>query len=94
MSSTGASVCRAPGRDHLLADDDADALDELGIPRRREPDRLRELRRVARAQAGGALLVHDRRDAEPRLLDEVALDRVRELGALARAAGPSSRRCA
>ena len=72
------------GRHHLLADHDADALDQLGIPRRGEPDRLRELGRVARAQPGGALLVHDRRDPEPRVLDEVALDRVREHGALAR----------
>ncbi len=66
------------GGDHLLTDDGADALDQLRVPRRREPDRLGELRRVACAQPRRALLVHDRRDAEPGVLDEIVLDRVGE----------------
>ena len=77
-------VTAGAGRDHLLADDAADALDEVGIPGGGEADRLRELRGVAGAQSGGALLVNDRRDAEPGVLDEVPLDLVGERGAVAR----------
>ena len=57
------------------------------VPGGSEADRLRELRRVARAEPGGALLMDDRRDREPRLVHEIALDRVRELGAFARREG-------
>ena len=63
-----------------------------GSKRRRRADRLLEARRGPRDQAVEALLVDDRRDAQPRLLDEVALDRVGRLGHLEPAAGSSSPR--
>ena len=69
-------------RAHLHPDRVGERLGELGLPRAREPDRLREDGRPARHQARADLLVDDRGDAEPRLLDEVALDRVRESGGL------------
>ena len=56
----------------------ASASASAGLPGARDADRLREDRRVSRHQARADLLVHDRRDAEPRLVDEVALDLVGE----------------
>ena len=64
------------GREHPSPDRRRHRLDELGIPGRRRADRLLEARRVAGHQAVQRFLVDDRRDAEPRLLDQVALDLV------------------
>ena len=71
-------------RDELLPDHVGDLGDQLLVPRRREPDRLREHRRTARAVAAGRLLVDDDRDAKARLLDGEALDLVHQRGALGR----------
>ena len=70
---------------HLRPDGVRERFDERRLPGAREPDRLRKDRRVARHQPGADLLVDDRRDAEPRVVDEMALDRVRELRRLRRA---------
>ena len=51
-------------------------LDEVGVPRGRGPDGLLERRRVAGEQAVEGLLVEDRRDPQPRLLDQEPLDLV------------------
>ena len=70
----------AADREHAPPDRGRDRLDELGVERRRRADRLLERGRAAGEQAVERLLVEDRRDPEPRLLDEVALDRVAGLG--------------
>ena len=72
------AVVRAD-RAHLAADRLGQRPGERRVPGARKADRLREDRRVARHQPGADLLVDDRGDAEPGLLDEVALDRVGEL---------------
>ena len=84
MSRTGASACRAPVssiRRRMVA---AIADDDVRVEARRGADRLLEARRGPGDEAVQALLVDDRRDPEPRPLDEVALDRVRGLGHLDR----------
>ena len=53
-------------------------LDQLGIPGGGGADRLLEARRVAGQQAVQRFLVDDGRNAEPGLLDQVALDLVGE----------------
>ena len=67
------------GGEHLLADHARDGLDERGIPRGREADRLRKHGGVAGAEAADGFLVDDRRNAEPCVLHEHALDVVGEL---------------
>ena len=69
-----------PDRPHPAADRGRDRLDELRVERRGGADRLLEDGRVAGEQAVERLLVEERRDPEPRLLDEEALDRVAGLG--------------
>ncbi len=69
---------------HLRPDRVGQRFDERGLPRAGEPDRLREDRRVARHQPGADLLVHDGGNTEPRVVDQMALERVRELGRLLR----------
>ncbi len=91
MSRTGASATLAPIariRRRIVA---GDRLDEVRVERRRGPDRLLERRRLAGEQAVERLLVEDRRDPEPRLLDEEPLDLVAGL-ALPRSGRGSSRR--
>ena len=75
----GSEALMRTSRTHLLSYGGGELLDERRLPRARKADRLREDRCVARHQPGADLLVDDGRDAEPRLLDEVALQEVREL---------------
>ena len=76
MSRTGASAWRAPVSEHPPPDRRGHRRDDVRIEARRGPDGLLEARRGPGDEAVQALLVDDRRDAEPRLLDQVALDRV------------------
>ena len=69
-------------RPHLRPYRVRELLDQRRLPRAREPDRLREDRRVPRHQARADLLVDDRRNPQARLLDERPLERVGELGNL------------
>ena len=68
-----------PDREHLGADVRRDVVDQRRVPGRRQPDRLRELHRVAGAEPADRFFVDDRRDAEPGLVDEPALDLVVQL---------------
>src|SRR4029078_422635 len=81
-------LLRAP-RPHVHADRAARRAGDLRIPRARQSDRLREHGRLAGHQAGADLLVDDRRDTDPLLLDEIALAGVREQG---RGLGPERAR--
>ena len=91
--SAGRARCRTPARARGGRRSGASAAGCVaaiadttsGVEARRRPDGLLEARRGPGDEAVQALLVDDRRDAEPRLLDEVALDRVRGLGHLDRA---------
>ena len=69
-------------------------LHERRIERGRGADGLLEARRAAGEQAVEALLVDDRRDAQARLLDQVALDLVGLLAPRRRAAGSWTPRAA
>ena len=73
------------GHQHPPADGRGDLADERSVERGGGADRLLEARRGPRQQPVQALLVDDGRDAEPRLLDEEALDGVGRLGDLDRA---------
>src|SRR5690606_342312 len=53
-----------------------DTTDERRVPRRRERDRLRKRRRTLAHQTVQRLVERNDRNAESRLLDEPALDRV------------------
>src|SRR5262245_30245127 len=68
------------------------ASDEGRVPRGREPDGLRKNRCTGDfAESVQGFLEWDDRDAEPRLLDEILLDRVDSFGVLLRGellAGP------
>ena len=75
----GPEALMRPSRAHLLSYGGGERLDERRLPGARKADRLREDRCLARHQPGTDLLVDDGRDAEPRLLDEVTLEEVREL---------------
>ena len=79
MSRTGARATLAPIACIRRRIDVGDRLDEDRIERGRRADRLLERGRVAREQPVERLLVEEGRDAEPRLLDEEALDRVARL---------------
>ena len=72
------------GQQHPPADRGGHRRDDVGVEARGGADRLLEARRRPGDEAVEALLVDDRRDPEPRLLDEVALDRVGGLGHLDR----------
>ena len=65
-------------RPHLQADRVGELGVELGPERRGDADRLREDGGLARHQPGADLLVHDGRDAEPRVLAQVVLQLVVE----------------
>ena len=83
MSRTGASDWRAPVasiRRRIVA---AIASTSAGVPGRGRADRLLEARGVAGDEAVERLLVEDRRDPQPGLLDEEALDLVGQGGHLA-----------
>jgi hypothetical protein len=79
-----------PDRAHLSPDHRGSLLDDLRIPAAREPDCLGELSGVAGHEPGGALLVHDRGNAETRVGRDPVLDLVRKGGDLGRtqAGGP------
>ena len=62
------------GQEHPAANGGRHRRDDAGVEARGGADRLLEARRGPRDQAVQALLVDDRRDTEPRLLDEVVLD--------------------
>jgi hypothetical protein len=70
----------------LLGGDGHRPLDERRVPGRAERERHREVRRLRRHEAVQGLLVEHHGDAEARVLDHPLLDRVGELGVLARAA--------
>ena len=78
MSSTGARACRAPIASIRRPDRRRPSPRRARRPRRPRPDRLLEYRRAAGEQAVERLLVEDRRDPEPRLLDQEPLDLVAE----------------
>ena len=80
-----------PGHQHPPADRRRHRGDDVGVEARGRPDRLLEARRGPRDQAVQALLMDDRRDPEPRLLDEVVLDLVRRVGDLGRSQVRGSR---
>jgi hypothetical protein len=61
-------------RAHRRSDGGTDLGDEVGVERRAPGERCRKRRRLPRRQAGQALLVHDRRNAEPGPGDQVALE--------------------
>ena len=73
------------GQQHPPADGRGHRRHGVRVERRRRADRLLEARRGPGDEAVEALLVDDRRDPQPRLLDELALDRVGGLGHLDRA---------
>ena len=79
-SKIGASPWWAPMARSWRAKLVASALQQPGIPRGGEADRLREAHRVACDEAVQALLVDDGRDPQPRLLHEEALDLVGQRG--------------
>ena len=85
MSRTGASAWRAPVSSIRRRIVVGHRRHDVRIEGRRRADRLLEARRGPGDEAVQALLVDDRGDAEPRPLDEVALDRVGRLGHLDRA---------
>ena len=68
-----------PDRLHPPPDRCGHCFDEDRIERGRRADRLLERGRVASEQPVERLLVEEGRDAEPRLLDEEALDRIARL---------------
>jgi len=72
-------------RPHLGANHPGHLLDERGVPGARHADRLREARRAERHVPAAAFLVDHRRDAEARVLNQPALDRVRQPRAVGRA---------
>ena len=80
-----------PDRAHALADPRRHRLHELDVERRRHRQRRREDRRAERGEAGQALLVRDRRDAEPRPPDELGLQ-LGELSACRRPVPPARSR--
>ncbi len=80
----GQRVMRAHGP-HLRLDHRGHFFHEFGIPRARHADRLRKARRAQRHIAAAAFLVHHRRNAQPRVVDQPLLDRVRQSGAVRRA---------
>ena len=84
-SSTGARPWCAPTARICIRIASPSARASSGSHVLASADRLREDGRLARHQPGADLLVHDRGDPEPRLLDEVLLDRVCELARCARA---------
>jgi hypothetical protein len=61
---------------HPAPDRRRDCLDQFDVEGRGRPDRLLERRGTTSEKAVERFLVEDRRDAEPRLLDQEALDRV------------------
>jgi hypothetical protein len=65
---------------HLAPDDVRHLFRRRGVPRRRKPDRGGERAEVGRHHAAHRFVVEDRRDLEPRLRDQVALDGVDRLG--------------
>ncbi len=76
-------LARADG-DELLPDHVGDLGDERLVPRRGQPDRLREHRRTTGAVTAGRLLVDDDGDTKARLFDGEPLDLVHQRGALGR----------
>jgi hypothetical protein len=68
---------------HLEPDHIRQLLDQIRLERTREADRLWKAGCAARGEAGAALLVQDRGDAEPCARAEKALDLVGALGARA-----------
>ena len=69
-----------PGGADLVAEAARHFANQVGIPRGRLAERLREADRLASQQPVEALLVDDHRDAEPGVLEREALDLVRQLG--------------
>ena len=65
-------------RARLARGDGEDLLDQVGIEGRRQRDRLREAGGRRDREPVQRLFVHQRRNAEAGLLDQVLLDRVRE----------------
>ena len=63
---------------HLRANDRAHRLGQLGLPGAGQPDDLRKAGGAAGHIAATGFFVHNCRDAQPRLLDQKALDRVRQ----------------
>lgn len=75
----------AAARPHLERRRREDARGELRVPRARERERLREVSALRGHLAMERLVVKDRRDTEPRVLDQPSLDGVRKGRRLARA---------
>ena len=69
---------------HRAADGRGHLLDELGVERGAPRERRREGRRLPRCQSGQALLVHQRRDAQPGLALQPSLLVPEPRGALRR----------
>ena len=84
---------REPGthREHLAADHLGDLADQVGIPRGRETERLREGGGAAMGEPADRLLVEEHRDTEAGVLDRDLLDLVDEPG---RVLGEQSGGCA
>ena len=80
MSSTGDRPWCAPIDRICSADRVGDRAVVFGPERAGHADRLGERGGLAGHQPGADLLVDERRDAEPGVLAQVALDRVRQLG--------------
>ena len=79
-------------RAHLAADRSRHAADQRGIPGGAVVERRRELRGAFGHEAAERLFVRDRRNAEPRVLDQMALERIQRVRALARRDGPTAER--
>ena len=84
MSSTGDRPWWAPIARIWARTASASRRLSSGPERRGDAERLREHRSLAGHQPGADLLVEDGGDAEPRVLDQVSLDRVRDLRCLRR----------
>ena len=70
---------------HLAADDLRHRLDQLRLPSAGDADDLREVGGAIGEKAAAALVMDQRRDAQPRLFDEKLLDGVGEVRRLHRA---------